>query len=80
MPGILSADFSLEDRKIIARLKLSAALEAASRGVEKDVTAVLVGIGAGALFGAIIDGSDGAAKGALIGGAAGVGYVLARRF
>ena len=80
----LSASFfnneNPEGQRLLARMRFNAALSEASSGIKNDATIILVGIGAGALLGAIIDGVDGAAKGALLGGVAGVGYVLAKRF
>ena len=45
----------------------------------KDAKIIGGGTGAGALVGAIADGKSGAAKGALVGGGAGTGVVLATR-
>jgi hypothetical protein len=45
----------------------------------RDAKMVGGGAGAGAIIGAIVDGKEGAAKGALIGGATGTGAVLATR-
>ncbi len=80
----LSASFfsseNPEGQKLLARIEFNAALSKASSGIKSDATAILIGIGAGAVLGAILSGGDGAAKGALLGGAVGVGYVLAKRF
>lgn len=45
----------------------------------RDAEIIGGGVGAGALVGAIADGKSGAAKGALVGGGAGTGVVLATR-
>jgi hypothetical protein len=54
-----------------------AVLAPATKG--RDAKTIGGGAGAGAIIGAIADGKEGAAKGALIGGAAGTGVVLATR-
>ena len=45
----------------------------------KDAKVIGGGAGAGAIVGALVDGKEGAAKGALVGGAAGTGVVLTTR-
>jgi hypothetical protein len=52
-------------------------LAAATKG--EDATKIGIGAGAGAIIGGILDGKDGAAKGAVVGGGAGTGVVLATK-
>lgn len=52
-----------------------------ARGLTQgDLATVLIGAGAGALFGMLVDDGDGAARGALIGALCGGVYVVAKRF
>ena len=79
--GLIALRFTRIDTPGAGTLRMSTAQisRLAPATKEKDALKIVAPAAAGAVIGRIADGKSGAAKGAVIGGAAGTGYVLSTR-